>query len=80
MDTTNVSTHTLGVTMKMRYDEKRVHRNIALPVSAFDILKAIQRRDGFDTNGEVITALLMEKGEELNLMKNDDDQLCGSNA
>lgn len=42
--------------------EQRVYRQVALPVSAFDALKELQRAMGADTNAEVLSYLLVEFG------------------
>lgn len=51
-------------TATQRFDsaEPRVFRQFALPVSAFDILKDLQRHWQTSTNAEVVTRLLHQFG------------------
>lgn len=50
---------------RLRIDEPRIHRNFALPLSAFDALKNLQRAWGVETNAEVVTRLLLEADAEM---------------
>lgn len=50
---------------------QRVYRKIGLPVAAFDVLKDLQRAWKLETNGHVLTRLLIEHGRDL--LKNDED-------
>lgn len=55
----------------MQLEEKRVFRQVGLPVSAFDVLKQLQRAWRLDTNAEVLTRLLLSAGRKiLDQMKN----------
>jgi len=47
------------------YNEPRVHRTLALPVSAFDVLKGLQRKWRMQTNAEVVTRLLLDVGAHM---------------
>lgn len=52
-------------------NEKRVYREVALPVSAFDVLQRLKRTWGVRTNAEVLTVLLLSADREM--MKNDEE-------
>ena len=55
-------------------DEPRIYRQFAIPLSAFDALKRLQRKWGMQTNAEVITQLLLNPGTQPpDLMENDED-------
>ena len=56
---------------RMVLNEKRVHRQVALPVSAFDVLQALKRKWDLETNGEVLTRLLLTAGPTL--LQNDEN-------
>ena len=54
-------------------DERRVYREVAFPVSAFDALQSLKRRWRMQTNGEVLTRLLLSATVDHNtLLKNDE--------
>ena len=55
-----------------RINEKRVYREIAFPVSAFDVLQDLKRKWGLRTNGEVLTRVLLTSGKAL-LMESAED-------
>ncbi len=56
------------------FNEPRVYRKIALPVSAFDVLQDLKRGWGMKTNAEVITRLLLGTGPAiLNTLENAED-------
>jgi hypothetical protein len=46
-------------------NERRVYRQIAFPVSAFDVLQDLKRTWALGTNGEVLTRLLVTEGQRL---------------
>jgi hypothetical protein len=52
-------------------DERRVYRQIALPVSAFDTLQQLKREWRLSTNAEVLTQLLLAERQRL-MMENDE--------
>lgn len=58
-------------TDRLVLDERRVYRTIAFPVSAFDALQRLKRAWRMQTNGEVITRVLLEFTDNP-LLKNDD--------
>lgn len=61
-----------GTGGRVAFDEQRVYRQFALPVSAFDILKDLKRAWGLQTNAEVVTRLLLTVGSKV--LKNDETQ------
>jgi hypothetical protein len=44
-------------------DERRVYRTIAFPVSAFDALQVLKRAWRLQTNGEVLTRVLLDAAQ-----------------
>jgi hypothetical protein len=57
---------------KLTINEKRVYREVALPVSAFDALQRLKRAWDVRTNAEVLTLLLLNADREM--MKNDEEE------
>lgn len=48
-----------------RTNERRVYREIAFPVSAFDVLQDLKRLWRIETNGEVLSRLLLSEGRRI---------------
>ena len=57
-------------------DERRVYRQVAFPISAFDVLQDLKRGWRLGTNGEVITRLLLTEGRKL-VSKNAEQNRAG---
>lgn len=49
----------------MTINERRVYRQIAFPVSAFDVFCGLRRKWRVETNGEALTRLLLSAGRPL---------------
>ena len=46
-------------TIEKTQNEKKIFRELAIPLSAFEILQDLKRRDGFTRNVDAITYALM---------------------
>ncbi len=60
-------------------NERRVYRQIAFPVSAFSVLQGLKRAWSVETNGEVLTRLLLTAGRTT-LMENDESERSSSST